>query len=252
MAAGAAETEKLLASVGGGLAISVINGPAAVVVGGERDALRELVARCTARGIETHEIANSFASHTAAMDVLREPLGSGSGLPTPSYAGAGLPIYSTVTGAAANAHTFGADYWFRNFRSTVQFEKAVRAALADRCTAFLELSAHPVLQSPLHEILEDSLAESPLVTHALRRDDGGTRRFRESLAALFVHGVPVTWTAAFATGSPRRAALPTYSFERRRFWPTPSRGTTGETPVYLPPTVIRSSMRCCRWQPPEA
>ncbi|KAB2354502.1 SDR family NAD(P)-dependent oxidoreductase, partial [Actinomadura montaniterrae] len=57
----------------------------------------------------------------------------------------------------------------------------------------------------------------------LRRDDGGPRRFLSSLAELHVRGVPVDWTAVFAGSDPRRVALPTYAFQRERYWLQPAR-----------------------------
>src|SRR6201999_1071325 len=74
---------------------------------------------------------------------------------------------------------------------------------------------HPVLAGPIAATAPESA-----VIGTLRRDDGGLTRFRTSLAELSAHGTGVDWDPVFAGRHPRRVDLPTYAFQRRRFWPT--------------------------------
>jgi acyl transferase domain-containing protein/acyl carrier protein len=78
---------------------------------------------------------------------------------------------------------------------------------------FLEMSPHPVLVMGIQDIAEDAVAIG-----SLRRDDGGLDRFLTSLAEAYVNGVDVDWLQVFAGQQPRRVELPTYAFQRQRYW----------------------------------
>ncbi|MET8748437.1 polyketide synthase dehydratase domain-containing protein, partial [Streptomyces sp. NPDC004728] len=89
---------------------------------------------------------------------------------------------------------------------------------------FVEVSPHPVLTVGVEETAADAL-----VVGTLRREQGGMRRLLTSLAQLYVHGVDVAW-ADFLPGG-HRIDLPTYAFERERFWPRASDGVRGGADV---------------------
>ncbi|MEV4342818.1 polyketide synthase dehydratase domain-containing protein, partial [Streptomyces sp. NPDC049590] len=97
---------------------------------------------------------------------------------------------------------------YRNLREPVRFDLAVDALVQDRHDVFVEISPHPVLTPALAE------HEAAVVTGTLRRDHGTPAEFRSAAARLFVAGVPVRWP--FPEGEP--VALPTYPFQRTRFW----------------------------------
>ncbi|MFD1659425.1 type I polyketide synthase, partial [Streptomyces caeni] len=108
-------------------------------------------------------------------------------------------------------------------RQTVLFEDTVRALLTDGHSTFVEISPHPVLAVGLQETFEDAEATTVSVG-SLRRDDGGLGRLLLSAAELHVQGVPVDWRAAFAGASARTVDLPTYAFQRSRYWLEPAQG----------------------------
>src|SRR5947209_2306945 len=124
----------------------------------------------------------------------------------------------------------GPGYWYASLRAPVEFDRAVRVMSAAGHRVFIEVSPHPVLAAPVTEILEDDGgvpgAAGPVVTGTLRRGDGGARRFLASLAGLHVQGVRVDWAAVLGGG--RRVGLPTYAFQRRRYWPRPSAVAAGD------------------------
>jgi acyl transferase domain-containing protein len=103
---------------------------------------------------------------------------------------------------------------------------------------FVEVSPHPVLVADVQETLADagvarSSVVTSVVTGSLRRDEGDQQRFWTSLAELFVRGVEVDWTPAFAGLRPRRVPLPTYAFRHRRYWldaDVPATAVTGSAP----------------------
>ena len=93
---------------------------------------------------------------------------------------------------------------------------------------FIEASTHPVLTVGMQETFERAGVDATTVP-TLRRDHGGQDQLVRSLAQAFVAGVPVDWTALFpAEPTPRTVDLPTYAFQRQRFWAAPRRGRVGD------------------------
>ncbi|QMU73985.1 SDR family NAD(P)-dependent oxidoreductase [Streptacidiphilus sp. P02-A3a] len=210
------------------LSVAAVNGPAAVVVSGEPQALAELLARCASAGTRARRIEVDYASHSAQVERIRPRLLAALADVRPR-AGQ-LPLLSTVTGDWLDTATMDAGYWFRNLRQTVQFGAAVRSLLEQQHGVFLEVSPHPVLTVPIQDAAEaaESAGAAPggaLVVGTLRREDGGPRRALTSAAELWVGGVAVDWSAVFAGSGARRIGLPSYPFQTRRYWlePKPER-----------------------------
>ncbi|WP_374325819.1 type I polyketide synthase [Streptomyces sp. AP-93] len=212
------EMEELLEPYGDRLAIAGVNSPRLVTVAGEPEALEELVAALTARQIRARVVPATVASHCAQVDPLRGRIAELLAFVRPRKGR--VPLYSTVTGEALEGPELTADYWFENCRRPVSFEPVVRKLIADGFDVFVESSAHPVLVLGVEETAEEAGAEV-LVTGTLRRGSGDLKRFLGSLAEAYVRGRPADWRAVFGPG---RAAveLPTYAFQRRRFWVDPA------------------------------
>ncbi|MFG3089141.1 type I polyketide synthase [Streptomyces antibioticus] len=204
------EVRARLDAFGGALNVAAVNGPAATVVSGDRDAVQALVAAYDAEGVRAKAIPVDYASHSAQVEPLRDTLPALLAAVRPRATRADL--YSTVTGGLLDGTALGPDYWYRNLRSTVRFRQAVEAAHAAGHRAFVEVSPHPVLTPGLADL------PGAAVTGTLRRSDGGPRRFLTSLADLHARGGRVDWTRLYGEGA-RRVPLPTYAFQRRRVWP---------------------------------
>ena len=131
-----------------------------------------------------------------------------------------VPFFSTVTGGLLDAAGLDGEYWYRNLRNPVQFEQATRVLLEGGYRAFLEVSPHPVLTGGVQETVDEVLQQSgdAVVVGSLRRDQGGPERFLRSLSELWVHGVDVDWQALFRGARAKPVKLPTYAFQRERYW----------------------------------
>ncbi|WP_150130430.1 type I polyketide synthase, partial [Streptomyces sp. 150FB] len=211
----ATEVERLLAPWADRLSIAAVNGPRAVTVSGDVPALHELIARCESENIRVRLLPIDCAGHSAHVERIREPLLDRLGTVTPTSAR--VPFYSTVEGRWLDTTELDAEYWYRNSRRTVGFEPAVRALAQAGHATFIEVSPHPILAAGIQETVEDSDGTA-LVVGSLRRGEGGLDRMLTALAEASVHGVDADWSAAFAGSGARRVALPTYAFQRRRFW----------------------------------
>ncbi|NUT47950.1 MAG: type I polyketide synthase, partial [Saccharothrix sp.] len=203
-----------LAPWGDRISVAAINGPAAVVVSGDPEALDGLRRRLTDQGITARPIPVHVAGHSAQVEPLRDELHDiVADLATAATA---VPFFSTVTGRQQDTALLDADHWFRNVRHTVRFEEATRAALARGFPLLLEVSPHPVLVTGIEDTIDDTGARAR-TWGTLRRDDGGQDRFLLALAQAHVHGVPVDWAKAFG-GVGRVVDLPTYAFQRDSYW----------------------------------
>ncbi|MEV7014125.1 SDR family NAD(P)-dependent oxidoreductase, partial [Streptosporangium sp. NPDC051022] len=222
-----AEAEARLAPWEGRLSVAVVNGPSSVVVSGEVDALTELLAGLDAEGVRNRRIPVDYASHSAQVEAIHDDLVKALSPIVPRTGT--VPMLSTMTGDWIDTSELDAEYWYANLRRTVRFETATRALSEQGHTAFIEISPHPVLTASVHETLDTGDGPPSLVTGTLRRDQGGLDRFLTSLAEAFVRGVPVDWTVALAGVDPRHVELPTYAFQRSRYWLDATRSSTVAT-----------------------
>ncbi|MDC0774009.1 type I polyketide synthase, partial [Streptomyces sp. HD] len=186
-----------------------------VVVSGEPEALDELLAECDSDGVRARRIAVDYASHSAQVDALNDDLLAELAEIRPRSSS--VAFYSTVTGEQIDTAGLDAGYWLRNMRETVNFEAAVRATLDEGHRNLLEVSPHPVVVMAVQEII-DGMGVSAHVSGSVRRDDAGTGRLLTSLAEAYVAGAPVDWSVLYAESGARRVDLPTYAFQRQRYW----------------------------------
>ena len=215
LAAGA--VRERLAAWGGRLAVAVVNGPAATVVCGDPDAVRELAAACRADGVRARVLPFDYAAHGPQVgEVEQEILGALAGIEPRR---ARIPVLSAMTGEWLDGPELGAAYWYESLRAPVEFERSVRVLARSGHRAFIEVSPHPVLTGAIGETLEEavsSLTAEPAVTGTLRRGDGGPVRLLTSFAEAHTRGVSVDWAAVLPAAC--RVDLPTYAFEHKQYW----------------------------------
>ncbi|MEU5209035.1 type I polyketide synthase [Streptomyces sp. NPDC020742] len=221
VALGRGQAEELIGRWQGRVSLAAVNGPSSVVVSGDAEALDELMASCQEADVRARRIEVDYASHSAHVEEIHEELLAALAPIRPQASS--VPLLSTVTGEWLDTSEMDAAYWYANLRQTVELEPAVRHLLAEDHRVFVEVSPHPVLTVPVQETLDDAdMEEETLVTGTLRRAEGGLARFYASLAELYVRGVQVNWAPAFAATHPKAVALPTYAFQRQRFWLEPT------------------------------
>ncbi|MET9496622.1 acyltransferase domain-containing protein [Streptomyces sp. NPDC006552] len=220
--------ERHLAPWSGQVSVAVVNGPRSVVVSGEPDALDEFVEKMRAEGIQARRIAVDYASHsphvTRVRDQVRDAL---SGVRPATSA---LPFYSTLHGEAVDTARLDGAYWYDNLREKVLFEPAVQQLARDGVRVFVEMSPHPVLTVPVQETVED--IDDALVLSSTRRERDEVEALLGSLAQLHARGGTVRWDALF--GERRRVELPTYAFQRQRYWLNSTSTAAAEVPTAEP------------------
>ncbi|WP_107645732.1 type I polyketide synthase [Streptomyces formicae] len=197
----------------GRISIAAVNGPGSVVVAGDADALDELMDSCAADEVRARRVPVDYASHSPHVERIQTELATL--LTGVEPRSAQVPMLSTVTGEWLTGTEVGAEYWYQNLRHTVRFEDATRGLLEHGVGTFIECSPHPVLTFGVRETL-DATGRDAIVVGTLRRTDGELDRFLLSAAEAYVEGLPFDWRALVPAG--RHVDLPTYPFQRKRYW----------------------------------
>ncbi len=212
-------TTQLLTQLGDsadGITIAAANGPTSTVISGPPDQLDAIVATLQERGERARLIDVDYASHGPQVDRIKDELAHL--LHDVRPRGTDVAFYSTVTGERFDTTGLDAEYWFTNLRQPVRFATTVQTLLDDGHRVFIEASPHPVLTMGTQECFEEA-AVTAVTVPTLRRDEGGPRQLALSLANAHTAGLTVGWQTWFGTDdTPRAVDLPTYPFQRERYW----------------------------------
>ncbi|MFF3226936.1 type I polyketide synthase [Nocardia suismassiliense] len=193
------------------ISVAAHNGPRSTVVSGSADALDSLLGELESQGVRVRRIPVDYASHSAHVDTIEAELAE---VLAPIVPRDGhIPFHSTVTGTQVRGTELTADYWYRNLRHTVLFHPVVESLLPTHAT-FIEPSPHPVLTA----VIEESAGTGTVTAvGTLHRNDGGLTRLLAAAAEAWTHGTPIDWAATQSIHA-RRIPLPTYPFQRTRYW----------------------------------
>ena len=197
--------------------LAAVNGPSAVVVSGDVDAVEAIAARFSGEGRRTSRLSVSHGFHSAHMEPMLErfrEVVDGLTFSEPTIA-----LVSNLTGEVNGATAADPGYWVRHVRDTVRFADGVRSLQAYGVDLLVELG--PV--STLAAMARDTLGAGATadVVPVLRRDRDEETAFAVAMGRLHALGVPVDWRSFYAGTPARRVALPTYAFRSARYWPTP-------------------------------
>ncbi|GAA2688325.1 hypothetical protein GCM10009864_72720 [Streptomyces lunalinharesii] len=199
-----------------GTAIAAVNGPVSVVVSGAEAPVGQVVEQLVERGRRTRRLTVSHAFHSPLMDPMLDDFRAVA--ESLEYHPPRIPVVSNVTGEVAAAEELcAADYWVRHVRATVRFADGVRTLAGHGATAFLEIGPDGVLSALAAACLSDPDVD---VVPALRKGRPEEHTVLTAAARLHVAGVDVDWTAVLTGTGGRRTALPTYAFQRERYWPS--------------------------------
>ncbi|MGW2190646.1 acyltransferase domain-containing protein, partial [Streptomyces sp. NPDC001719] len=195
--------------------IAAINGPSSVVVSGAEVSVAELEAAWRGEDRRVRRLRVSHAFHSPLMEPMLADFRKTAEQLT--YEAPRIPFVSNLTGALATAEEVcDPDYWVRHVRATVRFADGVECLADQGATAFLELGPDSVLSG----MGQDS-APHLLFAPALRKGRDEAPSLLEALAQVYVQGHAVDWAAMLAPARPRQIELPTYAFQRERYWVQP-------------------------------
>ncbi|MGK5445775.1 type I polyketide synthase, partial [Micromonospora sp. URMC 105] len=210
--AGEEEIRGSLSGYGDRVVVAAVNGPRSVVLSGDADAVEQVAQEWRDRGRKTRRLPVSHAFHSPHMDEMLDEFRAVAA--SLSFAAPRVPVVSNLTGALATAEQLQSpDYWVRHVREAVRFLDGVRCLEAEGVTDYLELGPDGVLTALAQECLT---AEAGMLAPALRTGRSEAATVLTALARLHVRGARVGWGALVAGG--RRVELPSYAFQRDRYW----------------------------------
>jgi acyl transferase domain-containing protein/NADPH:quinone reductase-like Zn-dependent oxidoreductase/NAD(P)-dependent dehydrogenase (short-subunit alcohol dehydrogenase family)/acyl carrier protein len=201
----------------GSIEIGAYNAPAMVTVSGERDSIEHLITRLKAHDpdVLARLLDLDFAWHSSWLEPGRDIFRSAVG--DQRWRAPDIMVISTVSGQPEAR--FDTDYWWRNLRYPVRFDRAVECALELGADKFIELGPSRTLSSPTAGCAAAQGRDVVAVT-TLQRGQNNYDSFHAALAELYVAGHAVDWGALLATGDDR-VALPSMPWLNEHLWHAP-------------------------------
>ncbi|MBP5972975.1 aminotransferase class III-fold pyridoxal phosphate-dependent enzyme [Brasilonema sp. CT11] len=232
------------------LSLAAINGPDLCVVSGVEEAVDDLQKQLTDQGVDCRRLHTSHAFHSQMMDSILEPfkqLVSKISLNSPK-----IPFVSNVTGTwITAAQATDPKYWARHLRQTVRFSEGIAELLQQPEQILLEVGPGKTLST----LANKQKASEQVVLSSLRHpqnQQSDVAFLLNTLGRLWLEGINVDWSEFYAHEQRHRIPLPTYPFERKRYWIEPilanddNPSAKKEISVSQPENVITNS------QPPSS
>ncbi|WP_342749411.1 SDR family NAD(P)-dependent oxidoreductase, partial [Streptomyces milbemycinicus] len=206
------EVAPLLAEYEGRVGVAAVNSRTSVVVSGDEDAVLAVAETFRGRGRKTRRLEVSHAFHSPRMDLMLDDFRTIA--ETLTYVAPRIPVVSNASGRlATSGGLVSADYWVRHVRQAVRFGEGVACLAEQGVSVFLELGPDGVLSA----MGAESVADGVFVP-VLRSGRAEAESLLSGLAQAWVRGVAVRWAEVFAGTGASRVDLPTYAFQRERFW----------------------------------
>ncbi len=209
MVAVQATEDEVLPYLTDGVGVAAVNGPESVVVSGTEDAVLAVAERFAGQGRKSSRLKVSHAFHSPLMEPMLEEFGEAvSGL---AFNEPRIPVVSNLTGRLAGPYTPA--YWVRHVREAVRFAEGIKTLDGLGVTTFVEIGPGGVLSALVQGCLDDA---DIVTVPALRTDRPEPQALTLALGQLHAHGVSPDWRALFPGA--QRVELPTYAFQRERYW----------------------------------
>ncbi|WSY61991.1 alpha/beta fold hydrolase [Nocardia sp. NBC_00881] len=215
---------EIVALYGNRLSVAAVNGPSSVVLSGDNDAVDEAARTLSDQGVETSRLRVSHAFHSARMDpMLVEFHAVAESL---TYRAPTVTIFSTVSGAQAADEVCEPKYWVEQVRECVRFAPSVDALVRAGIRRFVEVGPDAVLASMTRRCLAEypDIEADSVVAAGSRRSVDEVTQCVTMLGQAHTAGIEVDWRPLFRGRALRRMSLPTYAFQRQRYWLKPFGG----------------------------
>ena len=225
--------DRLLQLLPSGLSLAAENGPNACVVAGPTADVQVWQAQLESQGIVARLLQTSHAFHSSMMDAAVAPFEAEVGKVTLSPPR--IPIVSTLTGTWMTAQeATDPQYWSRHLREPVRFSAAVSTALNRSASAFLEVGPRGGLSTMARQHSKPGSGVPTAVASLGESPDSESRHMLMAQGQLWMLGVELSAPAASPADGRHRILLPTYPFERRRFWVEAPTGAALSSPESAP------------------
>jgi phthiocerol/phenolphthiocerol synthesis type-I polyketide synthase E len=214
----AAGEEEVRRMMGGGLSIAAVNGPEQVVVSGEEEAVARICERMKAEGIEHQRVQIEVAAHSEEVEVILERYEEcvrGVKREEPKRR-----FISNVSGKwVKEEEAKDAGYWRRQLRESVRFSEGVRELVEGGAKVMVEVGPGQGLRSLVKMQKKGERVEWVVGTMRHPQKEQDDREYLAmEMGKLWMAGVEMDWGKYYEGERRRRVRLPTYPFERQRYW----------------------------------
>jgi len=208
--------EQVRSLLGSELSLAAVNGPSLCVASGPVEAIARLESKLVADEIEHARVHIDVAAHSSMLEPILSEFES---FCRPiAFGKPKIPFVSNLTGTwITDAEAMDPAYWVRHLRNTVRFDQGARTLLATGSHALLEVGPGRTLAS----LCRQQPKKAAVVATTLRHPSEATSDvvfLKEAVGRLWVAGIEIDPTRFFASDSQCRVSLPTYPFERQRYW----------------------------------
>jgi malonyl CoA-acyl carrier protein transacylase len=195
------------------VSIAAINGPESVVISGRREAINAVCATLEASGIKTKKLKVSHSFHSPLMEPMLGEFERVARLV--NFSSPQIKLLSNVTGTLATDEIATPEYWCRHITNPVRFAASMECLQQQGVEVFIEIGPKPILLGMARQCLP---FHQGLWLPSLRPEQDNWQQILQSLAALYVRGVNIDWSGFERDYQRNRVVLPTYPFQRQRYW----------------------------------
>ncbi len=222
---------KAIARYSNEVSIAAINGPENIVISGRDTKVQEILDELAKDGIKARRLFVSHAFHSPLMDPILDSFEGTAASVT--YSAPKIPLASNVTGSlVTSAQIDNPSYWRIHIRQPVNFQAAMETLRDQGCKVFLEIGPQPTLLGMGQRCLS---GENNVWLPSLRQQKEDGAQMLGSLGALFVQGIEVNWEGFHRGHTHNTISLPTYPFQRQRYWfKTPTKANRSERSTIHP------------------
>ena len=196
-----------------GVAIAAVNSPKSIVISGKRQAVSSVTTTLKAEGVKTTQLKVSHAFHSPLMEPMLVDFKQVAD--EIAYSKPQISLISSVTGDLVSDQIATPDYWCRQIRQSVRFADSMISVARQGCEIFVEIGPKPILLGMGRQCLPEGVG---LWLPSLRPRQSDWQQMLQSLAELYVRGVPVNWSGFEGDYPRRKVQLPNYPFQRSRYW----------------------------------
>ncbi|MDM8557192.1 SDR family NAD(P)-dependent oxidoreductase [Candidatus Parabeggiatoa sp. HSG14] len=195
------------------VSIAAINGPQNIVISGQSEAIETIIATLNAQEIKTKTLQVSHAFHSPLMEPMIEDFKK---IATEiTYHTPKIPFISNLTGQQATNEVVNSDYWCRHILSPVKFAESMHTIHQQGYELFVEIGPKPTLLGMGNQCLPEEIGHW---LPSLRKGQPDWQPLLHSLSTLYVQGVSIDWAGFYQNAQHNRVVLPTYPFQRQRYW----------------------------------
>jgi glutamate-1-semialdehyde-2,1-aminomutase len=195
------------------VSIAAINGPENIVISGQRDAINAIITTLEVEGISIKSLNVSHAFHSPLMEPMLPDFEAIARKIT--FSPPKINLISNLTGELATADITTPEYWCRHIRQPVRFATSMATLSQQGCDVFVEIGPKPALLGMGRQCLPEDVG---VWLPSLRQGQDDWQQILQNLGELYVRGATIDWTGFDRDYQRRRVALPTYPFQRQRYW----------------------------------